>query len=126
MVGVEILVIEMKRVLECFPTTALHMAVQAPLRGRIVEARPGAPHNNFVGVFVSHGSIEIVQILLSPIASIRRPALLAWLHPCIQTSEVSGKLRWRFVLVEENWGRFPSATVFDDPVPIRMPMLGKN
>ena len=81
--GVEIPVIEVKRILEGLPTATLHVTVQAPFCSRIVEAGPRCTDGNFIGMLVSHVFVEIVQVLLSPVVSVWGPSLLSRLHPGI-------------------------------------------
>src|SRR6201998_4681417 len=87
--GIEIVRVEMKSVLEGLPTSALHMAIQAPFCGGIVEAGPSAPNGDFVSMLIAHRFVKVIKVLLTPIAAVRRPAFLSRLDPGKHSGKIS-------------------------------------
>src|SRR5580765_1981399 len=116
--GVEVPVVEVQSVFERLAAPRLHVAIQAPLGGGIVKAGPSRTDGDLVGMLVAHVLVKVVQVLFSPIAAVRSPSLLSGLHPRVQAPKVCRKLRRRFIFVEKNRRRFPTAAMLNHAIPI--------
>src|SRR5690349_12575679 len=77
-------------------------------------------------MFATRVLVEIIEVLLAPVTTIRSPAFLAWLHPCIHSLKSSGVLRGRLILINHNWRCLPCLAVFDHTIPIDVSLLGKD
>src|ERR1700722_8656224 len=79
--AVVILPVQTHRLIQCLPAIALNVTVKSPLGRRVVEASPRAPDRDLIGMLVLHGVVKALEILFSPIASIRRPSSCSGLQP---------------------------------------------
>src|SRR5258708_15625885 len=109
-----------------FPALPLDMTIESPFRGRIVEAWPGAAYGNLIGMFVLHGAVKILEILLSPIASVGRPSSRTRLHPGVGSRKIIGELRCRLIFVDQQWRSFPAIAVFTNTGPVNVAALGTD
>ena len=73
--GRKLLAPEIESVAKRLAATSCHMAVEAPWRFAVVESSPRASDDDFVRIFVLHCLVVIAQVLVTPIAAIRRPTL---------------------------------------------------
>src|SRR5579863_1600652 len=119
--AVVVVPVDAHRRVESFPTRTLNKAIESPLRGGIVEARPSAPDRDLVGMLVLHRVVEVLEILLAPVAAVRRPTAGTGLHPGIRSIEIIGKLGGRFVFVDQQGWPVPTAAVRTNFVPVDVP-----
>src|SRR5215831_2369891 len=122
---IEITRVEVERIFQGLPATALHVPGQTPLRRRIVEARPGRPNRDLVGMVVAHVLVEIVQVLLAPVTSVSSPPPLSGLTPSVESGEISAVFYGRRVFIEEQRGRFPPPAAFHNAIPVDVPLFRK-
>src|SRR5262249_3199623 len=123
---VEVTGIQVKSVFKSLAATALHMAIQAPLCGRVIKAWPSGSNNDLVRMVVAHVLVEVIQVLLSPIAAVVRPPLLPGLDPSVHSSEIRSVLRRRLVFVDQDWRGLPRLAVLDNAIPVNMALFRKD
>src|SRR5215831_9352532 len=75
---------------------------------------------------VAHVLVEVVQVLLSPVATVGRPTLLPRLDPSVHASKIRGVLRRRFVFVNQDGRGLPRLAVLDNTTPVDVAMFRKN
>src|SRR6202166_4884275 len=79
---------QMQSVIECLSAPALHVTIQTPFRGGIIEARPCGPNGNLAGMLVGYVLVKIVQIFLAPITAVRLPSLPPGLNPGVEAGKI--------------------------------------
>src|ERR1700678_4802631 len=77
-------------------------------------------------MFVPHRFVEILEILLSPIAAIRGESVRAGMDPGVGSRKIIAYFWRRFVLVDQQRRRHPVAAMFADAIPVDMAVLREN
>src|SRR5579872_1204757 len=113
-------------IVERLPASALNVAIQAPLRGRIVETRPCRADSDFVRILVPHLLVEVFQVVFAQVTAVSRPPSGSRLHPRIETSKIRSELCGGIVLIEKKRRTLPGAAMFHNAVPIDTPTLREN
>ena len=73
-----------------------------------------------------HGLVEIIEVLLSPIAAVGSPPSVSGMNPGVVAVEYAGEFRGSLVLVQEERRRSPIVQSFANTIPISVTALGKN
>src|SRR5215510_7675667 len=100
-------------------------AILAPGRLAVIESRPYRAHCNFVGMMLGHVVVEILQVVLTPIAAIARPAAIAGLHPGIKAIEGIEKPA-ALDLVDEQRRIGPASGRLTHAIPVSAGVFGKD
>src|SRR5207248_2464757 len=114
-------------ILERFPASGIHPASFAPLCFGIIKSRPGGADGEFVGVFAGHYTIEAVEVIASPVASVVRPSFMSRRDPGIEPIEAFVDLALRFrEEINQQRGPFPAANGLPHFLPVGITALGKD
>src|SRR5262249_1529089 len=116
---------DFKSVLEGAAAAIGDTAVLAPRRPAVIESRPHSAYCNFVAMMLGHVAIEILEVVLAPIAAVAGPATIAGLHPGIEAIKGVQKLA-ALVLVDEEWRIGPALRGLTHAVPVGAGVFGKD
>src|ERR1700691_1225733 len=124
--AVVVAVVEMQCFVQRLTTPPLHVTIEPPFRSGVVEARPCSSDCDFVRVFVPHDLVEVLQILLSPVAAIRSESTRSGMDPRVGSGKVIGDTCRRFIFVDQQRRCRPVATMLANSIPVDMPVFGEN
>src|SRR5437899_12547103 len=96
----------MQSLLKSLSATIVHVAVFTPGGARVIEARPCGSHHYLSVLPRRHLRIEVLKVLLSPVAAVGFESLFPGMDPCVIAVEQLG-VRAGLVLIYKERGRGP-------------------
>src|SRR5438105_12532713 len=89
-----------KRVFECLSAAPVHATIQTPRSFRVIKSGPHRSNDNLVRKLAPHPAVKAFEVLLTPLAAIRAPALRTRMNPrIIRSEEHTSELQSRVDLV---------------------------